>query len=219
MRIRELIVAVAFVLTVFVPSHGACAGVGAVEASSLRCELRQNPVGIDVVRPRLSWSLLSDERGQFQTAYQILVAADLADLHPDGDTLWNSGRVESDQSLHVVYGGAPLQSRQRCFWTVRVWDRDGEVSLWGAPSSPYEGYAAINPLGQFIGAVIMFFVLGFLPGWILAKIQSAAGVLRIPEEVELQGLDYAEHHAYEDAKAAIIAADKEELAARGVAAK
>ena len=86
--------------------------------------------------------------------------------------------------------------------------------LWGAPSSPYEGYATINPLGQFIGAVIMFFVLGFLPGWCVAKIQSSMGVLRIPEEVELQGLDYAEHHTYEDAKAAIIEADKAHLAAR-----
>jgi ammonia channel protein AmtB len=91
--------------------------------------------------------------------------------------------------------------------------------LWGVPSSPYEGYATINPIGQITGAVIMFFVLGFLPGFILAKMQAAAGVLRIPEEVELRGLDYAEHHAYEDAKAAIIAADKEELEARGVAAK
>jgi ammonia channel protein AmtB len=92
--------------------------------------------------------------------------------------------------------------------------------LWGVPSSPYEGYATINPIGQITGAVIMFFVLGFLPGWALAKMQAAAGVLRIPEEVELQGLDYAEHHAYEDAKAAIIEADKQELAARaGAAAK
>ena len=61
--------------------------------------------------------------------------------------------------------------------------------LWGAPSSPYDGYATVNPLGQLIGAVIMFGLLGFLPGWALAKIQQAAGVLRIPREVELQGLN------------------------------
>ena len=84
--------------------------------------------------------------------------------------------------------------------------------LWGAPSSPFEGFAAVNPLGQFVGAVIMFGVLGFLPGFIVAKFQAAAGALRIPAEVELQGLDYAEHHSYEDAKAAIIAADKAALA-------
>jgi ammonia channel protein AmtB len=91
--------------------------------------------------------------------------------------------------------------------------------LWGVPSSPYEGYAAINPVGQFIGALIMFVGLGFLPGFILAKMQAAAGVLRIPEEVELEGLDYAEHHAYEDAKAEIIEADKEYLAAKATPAE
>ena len=64
--------------------------------------------------------------------------------------------------------------------------------LWGYPSSGYDGlgYAAINPIGMIIGAVIMFGVLGFVPGWILAKILHAAGKLRIPREVELAGLDY-----------------------------
>ena len=51
-------------------------------------------------------------------------------------------------------------------------------------------YAPINPLGMIIGAIIMFGVLGFLPGWILAKILHSAGRLRIPRDVELAGLDY-----------------------------
>ena len=75
--------------------------------------------------------------------------------------------------------------------------------LWGHPSSPYEGYAAISPWGQFIGAIIMFGVLGFLPGWIAAKILSALGILRIPKEVELLGLDFS-------------SAKEEEAAARDV---
>ena len=62
--------------------------------------------------------------------------------------------------------------------------------LWGYPSSGYEGYAAINPVGMIIGAVIMFGVLGFLPGWIIAKILHSAGKLRIPREVELAGTDF-----------------------------
>ncbi|MDE0250527.1 MAG: ammonium transporter [Gammaproteobacteria bacterium] len=61
--------------------------------------------------------------------------------------------------------------------------------LWGYPASPFEGYAAITPWGQFIGALIMFFVLGFLPGFIAAKILKATGLLRISREVELAGLD------------------------------
>jgi ammonia channel protein AmtB len=51
-------------------------------------------------------------------------------------------------------------------------------------------YAPINPLGMFIGAVIMFVVLGLIPGWIIAKILHAAGKLRIPRDVEIAGLDY-----------------------------
>jgi ammonia channel protein AmtB len=61
--------------------------------------------------------------------------------------------------------------------------------LWGYPSSPFEGYATISPWGQFIGAVIMFFVLGLIPAWIMAKILHGMGVLRIPREIELVGLD------------------------------
>ena len=80
--------------------------------------------------------------------------------------------------------------------------------LWGAPSSPYEGYAAINPIGQTIGAVIMFGLLGFLTAWIVSKIQASMGVLRIPENVELQGLDFYENQSIDAAKAEIIAADK-----------
>ena len=62
--------------------------------------------------------------------------------------------------------------------------------LWGYPSSGYEGYVAINPIGMIIGAIIMFGVLGFLPGWIIAKILHSMGKLRIPHEVELAGMDF-----------------------------
>ena len=61
--------------------------------------------------------------------------------------------------------------------------------LWGYPSSPFEGYATISPWGQFLGAIIMFFVLGFIPAWILSKILHARGLLRIPREIEMAGLD------------------------------
>jgi len=63
-------------------------------------------------------------------------------------------------------------------------------------------YASINPLGQFLGAIIMFGVLGMLPGYILAKILNGMGKLRIPREVEIAGLDYEMmESAKEDEKA------------------
>ncbi|MGI9304262.1 MAG: ammonium transporter, partial [Gammaproteobacteria bacterium] len=73
--------------------------------------------------------------------------------------------------------------------------------LWGYPSSPNPDYATINPLGQFIGAIIMFGVLGLLPGWVIAKILNAMGMLRVSREVEIAGLDLGEvHEAEEDAR-------------------
>ena len=47
----------------------------------------------------------------------------------------------------------------------------------------------INPIGNLIGAVIMFGVLGFLPFYILARVLKAIGILRVPRRVELAGLD------------------------------
>ena len=51
-------------------------------------------------------------------------------------------------------------------------------------------YAPINPLGMFIGAIIMFVVLGLIPGYVIAKVLHGMGKLRIPREVEIAGLDY-----------------------------
>ena len=83
--------------------------------------------------------------------------------------------------------------------------------LWGIPASPNESYAVITPWGQTIGAVILFFLLGYFPAWTIAKFQKSLGYLRIPETVEIQGLDYAENQEYEEAKAYIIASDLERL--------
>ena len=80
--------------------------------------------------------------------------------------------------------------------------------LWGHPSSPYEGFAVITPWGQFIGAMIMFWVLGFAPAWILAKILASANMLRIPKEIELLGLDFASTQEFESARSDVIAAEK-----------
>lgn len=62
--------------------------------------------------------------------------------------------------------------------------------LWGHPAGAYEGFAAVNPLGQLAGAIIMFGVLGFLPGFLVAKALHAFGLLRIPREIEIMGLDF-----------------------------
>lgn len=107
---------------------------GAMVATGLRCEYAPNPLGVDALQPRLSWVLQSSERGQTQTAYQVLVAASEAKLAQNQGDLWDSGRVASSASLHVVYAGKPLTSGQRVFWKVRVWDRDGQAGGYSEPA-------------------------------------------------------------------------------------
>ena len=107
----------------------------ALAIERLRCEYIQNPQGIDVVAPRLSWVLKSDVRGQKQTAYRVLVASSAAKLAADQSDLWDSGKVASDQTIHVVYQGKPLQTRMQCFWKVQAWDKHGNPSQSSEPAS------------------------------------------------------------------------------------
>ncbi|HSU53687.1 MAG TPA: glycoside hydrolase family 78 protein [Candidatus Dormibacteraeota bacterium] len=94
----------------------------------LRCEYLENPQGIDEAHPRLSWRVESPERGQKQTAYQIFVASSEKQLSSNRGDLWDSGKVPSDQTVNLSYAGKPLVSQQRCFWKVKVWDKDGKPS-------------------------------------------------------------------------------------------
>jgi len=104
-------------------------------AKYLRCEYRVNPLGIDVTRPRLSWVLDCRQRSGMQSAYQILTAATIENLKQNNGDLWDSGKVSSDRSNQVVYEGKSLMSRMRCYWKVRVWDKDDKVSAWSEPAS------------------------------------------------------------------------------------
>ncbi len=100
--------------------------------TSLRCEYARDPLGLGIREPRLFWQISSSRRGERQTAYQVIVASDESRLDEARADLWNSGRVESDQTTHVVYAGVPLGSRQRAVWRVRAWDRGGLPSAWSA---------------------------------------------------------------------------------------
>jgi len=101
-----------------------------IRISQLRCEGFIDPLGIDTGTPRLSWQLESDERSQSQTAYQVLVAGSPEILQNDQTDKWNSGKVESGQSIQVPYGGSALESGKPYFWKVRIWDGKGKASDW-----------------------------------------------------------------------------------------
>lgn len=108
----------------------------ALNLRDLECEHLRNPLGIDVTAPRLSWILHDDEalRGLKQTAYHLLVASSPEKLAAGKGGLWDSGRVESDQSVLVPYAGKALASYQDCYWKVRVWGSRGKASAWSEPA-------------------------------------------------------------------------------------
>ncbi len=97
-----------------------------VAVDRLRCEYREDPLGIDTAKPRLSWALKSEARGVKQTAYQIEVASSPEKLAAGEADLWDSGRVESDETVNIPYAGRTLQSRDQCYWQVRIWGAAGE---------------------------------------------------------------------------------------------
>jgi alpha-L-rhamnosidase len=109
--------------------------VGAINPAHLQCEYKKNSEGVGLAHPSLSWINTAEARGEMQSAYQVLVASSEDQLKADHGDFWDSGKVQSDNSTQVEYSGAALNSRQRCFWKVRTWDREGKPSPWSVPAS------------------------------------------------------------------------------------
>ncbi|MEN2399001.1 glycoside hydrolase family 78 protein [Flavobacterium sp. MC2016-06] len=95
--------------------------------NNLQCEMLNNPEGIDVLQPRLSWQLKTDVNDVKQTSYQIIVASTLENLNNNTADLWDSGKVESNESVNIIYNGKVLENRQNAFWKVKIWTNKGEI--------------------------------------------------------------------------------------------
>jgi alpha-L-rhamnosidase len=96
-------------------------------------EYAEAPLAIGTRTPRFSWEVPLKGRGRKQSAYQLLVATTEALLKPGKADLWDSGRVDSAQSVNVEYAGKKLRSNMDCYWTVRVWDEAGKAAAFSKP--------------------------------------------------------------------------------------
>jgi alpha-L-rhamnosidase len=132
--IARVSLAALLLLPLMSPRATMAADAGHLAAARLRCENLTNPLGVDLPQPRLSWIVTSAERGQRQTAYQVLVAGDAASLAADRGELWDSGKIDNAGTIAIAYAGKPLTSYQRCHWKVRVWDQQGNASAWSQPA-------------------------------------------------------------------------------------
>lgn len=123
----------------------------AVNVGSLTTERLERPLGIELDSPRLGWIITSDKPGVMQTAYHILVASSPERLAEGKADVWDSGRVESDESILVPYAGKPLAPNRRYFWKVKVYTTRGEspwsdVAEWGTGPMGETGWR-----GRWIG--------------------------------------------------------------------
>ncbi len=110
-----------------------------LKVTDLRCEYLENPLGIDIAQPRFSWHLSGDRRGIYQSAYRILVADKKEDLRNGTGNIWDSKKVSSDKLINIACEGAPLVSDKTYYWSVSVWDQDGEQSQWSEPAIFHTG--------------------------------------------------------------------------------
>jgi alpha-L-rhamnosidase len=123
---------------ILMTASSAASAAPVLRATDLRTEYRTNPLGIAETKPRLSWVLKSDDekvRGQRQTGYQIVVASTREKLKDNAGDLWDSGKVQSDETIQIEYAGKPLTSGQRAFWQVKTWNAGGEESPWSEPAT------------------------------------------------------------------------------------
>lgn len=103
---------------------------GTIAPSNLQCENLTNPVGIQVALPMFSWNIESGERNQTQTAYELIVSDNVKDITNQKGNLWTSGKIITNNTINVQFGGASLQSTKRYFWRVKAYDKKGEPSAW-----------------------------------------------------------------------------------------
>ena len=170
---------------------GVSSAVAGVSVEKLRCEYLENPLGIDATQPRLSWVLESEQRGQAQTAYQILVASSEAMLKADKGDLWDTGTVTSDQTIQVAYAGKTLASFQRAYWKVRVWDKEGKPSAWSRPARWEMGLLSPQEWqGQWIGRTTD---TNSLPAPLLRRVFTLEGKIK-QARAYICGLGYYELH-------------------------
>ena len=93
-----------------------------------------NPLGLDSESPDFSWIIKSDDYNMNQTHYQVFVATDIT--FSNKSLVWDSGKVNSSESVYVKYRGKPLEYATKYYWTVKVWTnqsarpKQSKISSW-----------------------------------------------------------------------------------------
>lgn len=128
-----------------------CSPAGNVKLKNLQVEMKENPLGIDVLQPRFSWQISSDSPDLRQVSWQIQVGTSEEQLKSGKDLVWDSGMVQSDQSVLVPYAGKTLESEAPYYWRVKVATNQGETSWSDINSWSMALLSASDWKAQWIG--------------------------------------------------------------------
>jgi len=101
---------------------------------NLKCDYLVNPIGIGNLNPNLSWQTNATENNWLQSAYQIIVSTRPDLLTEEKCNVWNSGKIESSESVSIPYKGKNVESQKQYYWRVRTWDKNGQSSNWSEPA-------------------------------------------------------------------------------------
>lgn len=126
-------------------------GENIVRVEHLLVENLKEPSVVERANPRLSWNIASEEHSVLQTAYRIIVSSSKEKaLLCEGD-VWDSGIVESDESILIPYEGGQIPQNTRVWWRVKAFTNKGgsswsDVSSWASGLYSFKAWNA-----QWIG--------------------------------------------------------------------
>jgi len=133
-------------------SHSQSNSLEALSVHETRVEYLENPQGIDIEKPRFSWTLKGGGRNRLQTAYQLIVASSMEKLSNRQGDIWDSGKVNSNATNQIEYEGSSLESNTKYYWKIKVWDESGMESKWSTTAYWSMGLLNFsNWKGIFIG--------------------------------------------------------------------
>ncbi|HYJ37557.1 MAG TPA: alpha-L-rhamnosidase N-terminal domain-containing protein, partial [Chitinophagaceae bacterium] len=101
-----------------------------LQPDNLRCEYLVDPLGIETANPRLSWTFVSNERNQVQSAYEIIVGDSRSAVEKSIGNCWLTGKINTNKHLHIQYKGKPLKSFTRYYWRVRIYNGEAKPTNW-----------------------------------------------------------------------------------------
>ncbi len=121
-------------IILMVLTFGSCSHQSEITVERLTCNFREQALGVETPAPLLGWQLQSSGNNVVQSAYHIIVAETPEDLDENNGSVWDSGQIDTDQSINVQYKGKKLEPGKRYFWKVKVWDGNGKESSWSEPA-------------------------------------------------------------------------------------